>query len=51
MPTYIYKAATDTGMIVRNKVEAGSKQNLIRILKNNNLMPVLFCFLLPYGYC
>ena len=40
MPTYIYKAATDTGMIVRNKVEAGSKQNLIRILKNNNLMPI-----------
>ena len=40
MPTFIYKAATDTGMIVRNRVEAGSKQSLIRTLKSNDLMPI-----------
>ena len=38
MPTYVYKAATSSGLIVRNRVEAGSKQNLIRILKNNDLI-------------
>ena len=40
MPVYIYKAATSTGMVVKNRVEAGSKQGLIRILKNNDLMPI-----------
>ena len=40
MPIYTYKAATSSGLIVRNKVEAGSKQNLLRILKDNNLMPI-----------
>jgi type IV pilus assembly protein PilC len=40
MPTYIYKAATSTGLVVRNRVEAGSKQSLIRILKSNDLMPI-----------
>lgn len=40
MPTYIYKAATDTGLIVRNRVEAPSKQNLLRALKDNDLMPI-----------
>lgn len=40
MPTYIYKAATSTGLVVRNRVEAGSKQNLIRSLKENNMLPI-----------
>ena len=40
MPTYVYKAATSSGLIVRNRVEAGSKQSLIRSLKDNNLMPI-----------
>ena len=40
MPTYVYKAATSSGLIVRNRVEAGSKQSLIRTLKNNDLMPI-----------
>lgn len=40
MPTYIYKAVTSSGIIVRNRVEAGSKQNLLRALKENNLMPI-----------
>ena len=40
MPTYMYKAMTKTGVVVRNKVEAASKQNLIKSLKNNNLVPI-----------
>ncbi len=40
MPTYMYKAMTSTGVIVRNRVEAGSKQNLLRALKENDLMPI-----------
>ena len=40
MPTYIYKAMTSSGLIVRNRVEAGSKYNLIRTLKENDLMPI-----------
>lgn len=40
MPTYTYKAATSSGLILRNKVEAASKQSLIRMLKENNLMPI-----------
>ena len=40
MPTYMYKAATSSGLIVRNRVEASSKQNLLRALKENNLMPI-----------
>ena len=33
MPTYMYKAATKSGLVVRNKVEASSKQSLIKALK------------------
>lgn len=40
MPTYMYKAVTSSGLIVRNRVEAGSKQNLLRTLKENDLMPI-----------
>ena len=40
MPTYTYKAVTNSGLIVRNKVEASSKQNLLRSLKENDLMPI-----------
>lgn len=40
MPTYMYKAATSSGLIVRNRVEAPSKQNLLRALKGNDLMPI-----------
>ena len=40
MPTYMYKAMTKTGVVVRNKVEAASKQNLIKSLKSNNLVPI-----------
>lgn len=40
MPTYMYKAVTKTGVIVRNKVESSSRQNLIKSLKNSNLLPI-----------
>ena len=40
MPTYIYKAATKNGMIVRNRVESSSKQNLIKAIKDNDMIPI-----------
>lgn len=40
MPEYVYRAVTDKGILVRNKVEESSKQSLIRKLKNNGLMPI-----------
>ena len=40
MPTYMYKAATSSGLIVRNRVEAASKMSLVRSLKQNDLMPI-----------
>lgn len=40
MPTYMYRAVTKTGVVVRNRVESPSKQTLIKSLKNNDLMPI-----------
>ena len=40
MPTYVYKAITDKGLIVKNKVETPSRQGLVKMLKNNNLLPI-----------
>lgn len=40
MPEYVYRAITDKGQIVRNKVEESSKQNLIKKLKGNGLTPI-----------
>lgn len=40
MPIYTYKAITKTGVIVRNKVESTSRQNLIKSLKSSNLLPI-----------
>ena len=40
MPTYIYKAVTRTGVVVKNKVESISRQNLMKSLKNNGLLPI-----------
>ena len=40
MPVYIYKAITKTGVVVRNRVEAASRQALIRGLKNSNILPI-----------
>ena len=40
MPTYTYKAISKKGVIVRNKVESASRQGLIKMLKDNNLLPI-----------
>lgn len=40
MPTYMYRAVTSSGLMVRNRVEASSKQVLLRTLKENDLMPI-----------
>lgn len=40
MPTYIYRAVTKTGVVVRNRVEADSRQNLIKTLKRGDLLPI-----------
>ena len=40
MPEYVYRAVTNKGQIVKNRVEEASKQTLIRRLKNNDLMPI-----------
>ena len=40
MPTYTYKAVTEHGVVVRNKVESASRQHLIKTLKNNKLIPI-----------
>ena len=40
MPTYMYKAMTKAGVVVRNRVEFASKQNLIKTLKSNDLLPI-----------
>lgn len=40
MPEYIYRAVTPKGQIVKNKVEAASKNNLVKRLKSNDLLPI-----------
>ena len=40
MPTYMYKAMTDKGVIVKNRVEVSSRLYLIKSLKENNLLPI-----------
>ena len=40
MPTYMYKAVTRTGLVVKNKVESPSKQTLLKDLKSTDLMPI-----------
>ncbi len=34
MPVYVYRAVTKTGVVVKNRVESSSRQNLIKSLKN-----------------
>ena len=40
MPIYYYKAVTEHGTIVANKVEQPSKMVLLKKLKSNNLIPI-----------
>ena len=40
MPVYVYRAVTDKGLIVKNKVEEASKQALVKRLKSNGITPI-----------
>ena len=40
MPEYIYRAVDENGVIVKNRVQDKSKQNLIKKLKVNGLDPI-----------
>ena len=40
MPTYKYRAVTDAGTIVQNKVDEINRKALIKRLKRNNLTPI-----------
>lgn len=40
MPTYVYKAMTKNGQIVRNRIMENSKVNCIKKLKRNGLIPI-----------
>ena len=40
MPTYVYRAVTDRGVIIRNRVEELNKSSLIKKLKRNNITPI-----------
>lgn len=40
MPVFVYKAVTNKGLIVKNKVESANKQELVKRLKNNGIIPI-----------
>ena len=40
MPTFVYRAVTKEGNIIRNRVEDINRKSLIKKLKNNDLMPI-----------
>ncbi len=40
MPIYNYRAMTRTGVVVKNRVESSSRQNLIKSLKSSDLLPI-----------
>ena len=40
MPEYVYRAVTNKGLIVKNRVEEPSKHTLVKKLKNNELLPI-----------
>ena len=48
MATFTYKAATKRGLIIKNRVEASTKQQLIKSLKQNDLIPINIVKI-PYG--
>lgn len=40
MPVYVYKAVTDKGLTIKNKVEEENKQALIKRLRANGMTPI-----------
>ena len=48
MATFTYKTETKRGLIIKNRVEASTKQQLIKSLKENDLIPINIVKI-PYG--
>ena len=40
MPLYVYRAMTEDGHVVRNRVEDTNKHSLIKKIKRNGLLPI-----------
>ncbi len=40
MPVFAYKAVTESGLVVKNKIEETNKHAVVQRLKRNNLMPI-----------
>ena len=40
MPVYVYRAVTDKGLVIKNKVEEASKQALVKRLKDNKITQI-----------
>ena len=40
MPTYLYKAMTQNGQIVRNRITDANKMSCVKRLKRNDLIPI-----------
>jgi type II secretory pathway component PulF len=40
VPVYQYRAVDENGILIKNKVQEKSKQNLIKRLKANGLIPI-----------
>ena len=40
MPVFAYKAVTESGLVVKNKIEETNKHSVVQRLKRNNLMPI-----------
>ena len=49
MPIFVYRAVTEDGTIVRNKVEDINRKNLIKKLKTTNYRLLFTFFIL--GWC
>ncbi len=40
MPVFAYKAVTESGLVVKNRIEEVNRQAVVKRLKRNNLMPI-----------
>lgn len=40
MPVFAYKAVTQSGLVVKNRIEEVNRQAVVKRLKRNNLMPI-----------
>ena len=40
MPVFAYKAVTESGLVVKNRIEEANRQAVVKSLKRNNLLPI-----------